>query len=72
MIELTRNSRTGGYDVWAIQQALIKRGVTSSLVMNARSEGYGVADVLTVDPTGQEEKLTANEWRLLAAGFKPK
>ena len=68
-IELTHNSRTGGYDLYAIRESLKLRGVEFTFQRNARSEGYGTADVLEVNPNGQEELLEDFEWRLLAKGY---
>lgn len=70
MLELTRNSRTGGNNLEAISAALSARGVIHYLDHNARREGHGVVDVLTVQD-GQENALTPGEWRLLSKGYAP-
>ena len=70
-IELTRNSRTGGHNLESVAADLEGRGVSHTLAYNARPEGYGVADVLTVNPEGQEWLLDPEEWRLLGKGYGP-
>ena len=66
IIKLTRNSRTGGNNLEAVQKSLSLVGIKCELKYNAEQCGYGVNDILIVE---KNEILTPEQWRLIEKGY---